>query len=254
MGVDDEFLDELAKWSVWWISTHAPGSLWLAPSYEFSPPPLLGVEDERGSLGEPDWQAVERILKEKTELFFHWRGDRFLWLAGECPVLDEVSKIVKLPDIAGEIYIKCEPILSRPTGANGYWVFHQYPILWEKIAWTLTFCVILKEGLRYRWREQQRKRRDKTVSLDAPIPTDSGEVSLHETIAAPVVSEPSDDTQLPSLDDLFTRLTKREREVANLSAAEGTTTSIAEVLGLTPRRVRYLLQQLRRKYRGPPKR
>lgn len=257
MHVDDDgLLQCLAERADWWIATHPPCPSALAKLLRFELPPLLGVEDEEGGgLGTPDWPTVERLLKSRTELFFHWEANVVVCRAGECPVLDEVSRILRLPGISGEIYEKCHEILSQPTGFEAYWVFRHYPIMTQKIIWTLIFYVVLKEGLRYHYREQQRKRRDKTVSLDELVPTGDGEVSLHETVTTPVGSEPDvQEAEAPDLGRLFRPLTKREREVAHLLAEGHKQTTIAELLELTPGRLSQLVSQLRGKSRTDPTR
>ena len=256
MAVDEELLQRLAERAAWWVATYPPCPPDLAKLYRWDLPPLLGVEDEEGGgLGAPDWMTVERLLKSKTELFFHWEDNVVVCRAGECPVLDEVSKIVRLPGISGEIYEKCHEVLSQPTGFEAHWVFRHYPILTQKIVWTLIFYAILREGLRQHYREDQRRRRDKGVGLDRLVTTGDAEVSLHETATTPVLSQPDDEeADVPNLDGLFEPLSKREREVAGLLAEGHQQTSIAELLGLTPGRISQLVSQLRRKSRIDPTR
>jgi len=260
-----DFAQHCLNWASVWREVH-PACGPLPIGQELDPlsariPAASDEDHEEGEegLGDPDWTEVERLVKgpDYGEFFYHWGDEPQEYRPGAYPVLEQAFKVSKFPEIMGEVYARCHRILSQHS-TRGLRVYRYYPGLLWRIMWTLVFYVTLKEGLRHYYREEQRKRREGkrvAMSLDEVADTASGAGSLHESMGAPAsLDVADDDTQVLDLDELFTSLTKREREVADLLAEGHEQTSIAELLGLTPGRISQLVSQLRPKCRADPTR
>ena len=201
-------------------------------------------------MGNIDWWAVWRILQDPNECFVCCEQDppevhRASFVAQEL-----VQQILENPEIGGAVYTEAvnaaAPVpaqhvsfmADRPSGV----IAHPEYWLW---AHRRLCRAVLLGALRLHDRERKAGQRNEArlVSLNKPIETDDGSLSLQDVLAAPEAGEDIGDL----LDGLG--LTARQRQVAELLAAGNMQTDVARILSLSPGRVSQIVDEIGRKLR-----